>query len=412
MNLLATRLITVVAAIFAACPTALSEGLRERVDSLRRAYDFPGAVDACINALKYATEDGEIADINELLTVCRAGRTMMSNCISPKVVAKARFASEEFIYYYPVGAKDLIFNPSGMDADGGDVYSKAILAPSRSDVLFYSRKTPSGSRDLCCALREGNGWSSPMNLPEVLSSDRDEIYPFMSSDGKSLYFSSQGHGSIGGFDLYVSHRNASGEWSAPENLGFPFSSPFNDFLLYNTPDGKYTVFASDRACPGSDSLYLYVLEYEKVPSRTIVDSVEDLRMLESLNLPSEQAAMDISSAMGNDVRESSETVRYEQKMEQVRDLRISITTMEKELEVLRSRYYDERTADLRRLIEEKESALPPARALLDKATKELRTIEMDFLTAGVVLDMDKAKADSKKDIVGAGTGYTFTRMDL
>lgn len=414
MNMFATRFIAVAAMLVTAFgPSASGEGLRDRVDSLRQAYDFPSAIDACMNALKEPLPQEEMDGISELLSLCRRGRTMMNNCISAKVVAKAKFATDEFIYYYPVSPSELIFNPSGMDNDGGDIYSRAIYSPRRSDILFYSRKGRNGVRDLCCSFREDDGsWGSPMNLPDVLSSGQDEIYPYVSADGKSLYFASRGHGSIGGFDLFVSHRSPSGEWSEPDNLGYPFSSPFNDFLLYNTPDGKYTVFASDRACPGTDSLFLYVLQYEKIPSRMVVDSVDELRSLEALDLPSEQAALDNSSAMGNDVRESSETLRYEEKMDQVRDLRISISTMERELDVLRGRYYDERTPYLRHLIEEKEADLPRVRAELDKATRELQRIEMDFLTGGVVLDMDKARADSRKDIVGAGTGYTFTRMSL
>lgn len=405
-----TRLLTAAAFIFAATTTALGGGLRERVDSLCRVYDFPAAIDACMKALKTSTEEDEIKEIDDLLSTCRAGRAMMNSCTRTRVVAKAKFATDEFIYYYPVDPEDLIFNPSPMDKSGGDTYSKAIFAPRRSDILFYSRAGGNGGRDLCCAFRDDCGWSGPLNLPEEISSDKDEIYPFVPADGKSLYFASEGHGSIGGFDLFVSRRNPSGEWSEPENLGFPYSSPFNDFLLYNTPDGKYTVFASDRDCPGTDSLFLYVLEYEKIPSRTVVETPDELRVIQALNLPAEQADLDNSSAMDNDIRDSREALRYEQKMDEVRELRIIIGTLEKELELLRMRYDEERTPGLRARVEEKESALPKERAALDKATRELQAIEMEFLSGGVVLDMDKAKADSRKDVVGAGTGYVFTRM--
>ena len=60
---------------------------------------------------------------------------------------------------------------------------------------------------------------------------------------------SKGLYGMGGYDLYVSQWNSeTGDWDVPVNMGFPYSSPYDDFLFINTEDGKYSIFASNRGC--------------------------------------------------------------------------------------------------------------------------------------------------------------------
>ena len=65
-------------------------------------------------------------------------------------------------------------------------------------------------------------------------------------DGQTMYIASQGNGSYGGYDIFVSHR-AQGSWSKPENLGYPINTPYDDFFFSATANGKYAYIASNRA---------------------------------------------------------------------------------------------------------------------------------------------------------------------
>ena len=88
---------------------------------------------------------------------------------------------------------------------------------------------------------------------------------------------------MGGYDLYSSKWNEdTKDWDVPVNMGFPYSSPFDDFLFINTPDGKYSIFASNRGCP-SDSVDVYVVEYDGMPVRKAVTEREDLIALAALS---------------------------------------------------------------------------------------------------------------------------------
>ena len=90
-------------------------------------------------------------------------------------------------------------------------------------------------------------WSAPVNLGPPVNSDREELDPFMSKDGRSLYFASARPGGLGGLDIWVARRRRVKEpWSAPQNLGPTINSPFNDGQPALSMDGHLLFFNSIR----------------------------------------------------------------------------------------------------------------------------------------------------------------------
>jgi outer membrane protein OmpA-like peptidoglycan-associated protein/Tol biopolymer transport system component len=123
--------------------------------------------------------------------------------------------------------------------------TSATFSPDGRYVYFVSDK-PEGSlggKDIYKAEIEGK--TPAVNLGAAINTPFDEEGVFMQPDGKTLIFSSQGHGTMGGFDLFKSVFE-NGKWSAPENLGSPINSPNDDMFLVTTASGRYGYFASDR----------------------------------------------------------------------------------------------------------------------------------------------------------------------
>ena len=133
--------------------------------------------------------------------------------------------------------------------------TSATFSPDGRYVYFVSDK-PEGSlggRDIYKA--EIDGKTPPVNLGPVINTPYDEEGVFMQPDGKTLLFSSQGHGTMGGFDIFKSvYEN--GKWSEPENLGWPINTPSDDLYFVTTASGRYGYFASDRP-GGTGGLDLY-----------------------------------------------------------------------------------------------------------------------------------------------------------
>lgn len=380
-----------------------------KADSSRMAYNFQEAVKYCEAAVD-ALDSTSSAKAEEQLLLARNGLNMMGFCSQPVVVDKQTFPLQDFLLFYPLKDFSWRKSPNQLDSLGGDNLSRAVYVPDGSRDIYYSAKDEEGIRNIYATHLADSLWSVPALINEQLTSSSDEIYPMLSPDGQSLYFASKGLYGMGGYDLYVSQWNKeTGDWDVPVNMGFPYSSPYDDFLFVNTEDGKYSIFASNREC-GRDSVTIYVLEYDGMPVRKAVTEVDELRELAALNPAGNHPGIDNGSAVSGETDES--TRKYMDKMREVRSLRDSVARFGKNLDKLRSGLAtasDEEKARLTAEITDKEMMLPTLNSTLNAAVKELQNIEMDFLANGIVIDTRKLQAEADKEIVGASSGYTFSK---
>ena len=385
--------------------------LLNKADSCRMAYNFADAVKFCENAIE-ALDSTASQKAEERLLLARNGLNMMGFCSQPTVVARQTFPLRDFLLFYPLRDKSWRRTPNQLDSLGGDNLSQAVYVSDGAEDIYYSAKDEEGIRNIYRTHLADSLWSVPALINEQMTSSSDEIYPMLSPDGKSLYFASKGLYGMGGYDLYVSGWNEeTGDWDVPVNMGFPYSSPYDDFLFVNTEDGKYSVFASNREC-GRDSVTIYVLEYDSMPVRKAVTDVKELRNLAELS-PAGGASRPGNGAMTtNEGQQDESTRKYMDKMREVRTLRDSVTRFGKNLDKMRSGLAtapDEEKARLSAEIADKELMIPILNAALNSAVKELQNIEMDFLANGIVIDTRKLQAEADKEIVGASSGYTFSK---
>ena len=382
-----------------------------KADSCRMAYNFAEAVQYSESAVE-ALDSTASARAEEQLLMARNGLNMMSFCSQPTVVAKQTFPLKDFFLFYPLKDHSWRKTPNQLDSLGGDNLSRAIFIPDGSRDIYYSAKDEEGIRNIYATHLTDSLWSVPTLINEQMTSSSDEIYPMLSPDGQSLYFASKGLYGMGGYDLYVSNWNSeTNDWDMPVNMGFPYSSPYDDFLFVNTEDGKYSIFASNREC-GRDSVTIYVLEYDSMPVRKAVTDVDEQRALASLNPARDHSRIDNDAAVPDEGQQNESTKRYMDKMREVRALRDSVARFGKNLEKMRSGLAGasgEEKARLTAEISDKEMMLPTLNSALNAAVKELQNIEMDFLANGIVIDTRKLQAEADKEIVGASSGYTFSK---
>ena len=291
-----------------------------KADSCRLAYSFEEAVKYSEGAIELLDSTAS-AKAEEQLLMARNGLNMMGFCSQPTVVAKRTFPLRDFFLFYPLKDFSWRKTPNQLDSLGGDDLSRAIYIPDDAKDIYYSAKDEEGIRNIYCTHLTDSLWSAPALINEQMTSSSDEIYPMLSPDGQSLYFASKGLYGMGGYDLYVSNWNSeTNDWDMPVNMGFPYSSPYDDFLFVNTEDGKYSIFASNREC-GRDSVTIYVLEYDSMPVRKAVTDVGELRTLAALNPAKDPSRIDNDAAVPDDGQHDEGTKRYMEKMREVRALR-------------------------------------------------------------------------------------------
>lgn len=118
-------------------------------------------------------------------------------------------------------------------------------------TLYFVRGYPTagGNReqDIYVAKRNATGeWQGTVKLPYTVNTRDKEESVHIHPDGKTLYFSSNGHLGMGGLDIYVTRMQSDGEWSEPENLGYPINTYSDENSLMVSPNGRIAYFASER----------------------------------------------------------------------------------------------------------------------------------------------------------------------
>ena len=123
--------------------------------------------------------------------------------------------------------------------------SASISFDSRTLYFVSSRPGGYGGLDIYYSERTVNGeWGLAKNIGEMINTPYDEEGVFAHPDGKTLFFSSQGHDNMGGYDIFKSVKDNNGKWSEPVNLGYPLNSADDDVYFVMSADGKNGYFSS------------------------------------------------------------------------------------------------------------------------------------------------------------------------
>ncbi|MCC6689972.1 MAG: PD40 domain-containing protein [Bacteroidia bacterium] len=115
-------------------------------------------------------------------------------------------------------------------------------------TLYFASERPGGlgGRDIYKSEKQPNGeWGEAVNLGAEVNTAYDEDAPFIHPDGITLFFSSKGHNSMGGYDIFYS-TNKTGEWSAPVNMSAPINTTDDDLYYVLSPDGETGYYSSNR----------------------------------------------------------------------------------------------------------------------------------------------------------------------
>jgi Tol biopolymer transport system component len=133
-----------------------------------------------------------------------------------------------------------------------------------NNLLFFVSNRPEGfgGKDIYMIRKLPNGeWAAPKNLGPTINTPEDEDAPFIHVDGQTLYFSSKGHKSMGGYDIFKTTYNEGG-WSTPVNIGYPINTAEDDRFFVLSPDGKRGYYAVTKG-DGYGDQDLYVVHMPK-----------------------------------------------------------------------------------------------------------------------------------------------------
>lgn len=195
--------------------------------------------------------------VDREIQACINGKRLLSNLSDLVIINKKQLNEADYFRSYDlrdIGGKLLVKSPefqTGLDKRKKD--KSVIYLPRNNERIYYSSYGDNGDRgrDIYYVNHLPNGsWSKPTLLPASINTEYDEDYPFVHPNGKTLYFSSKGHNSMGGYDVFkTTFDDATNTWSKPVNLDFPINSPDDDILFVTDSLEKTAFFSTGRYSP-------------------------------------------------------------------------------------------------------------------------------------------------------------------
>jgi peptidoglycan-associated lipoprotein len=145
------------------------------------------------------------------------------------------------------GTTTAVINSRGKTKKVPTYDTQPCLSPDGNVMYFVSkREGGQGGHDIWYSQKSGSGWSEPKNAGPVINTEFDELFPSIGADGKTIYFSSDGHKvSYGALDIYKAEGQLD-TWTEPQNLGYPLNTSFDDYSLFWMIQDSIGFLASDR----------------------------------------------------------------------------------------------------------------------------------------------------------------------
>ncbi|MDR3180861.1 MAG: hypothetical protein LBT61_02910 [Prevotellaceae bacterium] len=357
-------------------------------ETLRFSYRFKEAITIFSQLLATATDSSLRAEIAREIVRCENGAQLLQFTFTPQVIGKATVPLKNFYTCYDLNLPGgWALTPDALRAKGDTGAIKPFLfaSPATLESLYFSSHGSDGRNgwDIYVTHRmPNNEWSAPEQLSETINTPFDERFPYVTPDGQTLYFSSTGHQGMGGYDLYKSTLH-DGEWSTPENLGFPLSSVHDDMLYVPDADGLYACFVSTRDA-AKDQVSIYKIALEGTPVKRALATLPEILQLESLPLAVQESATDTApTATTNEF--STQIEALQKKITQLTDW---MAVAQQELDKLRTDYAaatnEQQQRSLAIKIELREQTITQYYTELQQAHDDIRQTEYQMLEQGIM----------------------------
>ena len=219
---------------------------------------------------------------------------------------------------------------SPLDFCKSDNYEHPTLSSDGKTMIFSSDMSGSiGAMDLFITQFEKDVWTTPQNLGSLINTSENELFPFLDSK-KNLYFSSNGPSGLGGYDIFICKFNGTG-WDNPLNLGKTVNTSEDDVAFTLHPDDDKYGFYTTRKLSGTRRMQLYKISLdatqEKEPTADLTTTLYNIALTESAI-----AARDKSLAAGKDAERlrKEELERERLEMEKLAKERLEKERLERE----------------------------------------------------------------------------------
>lgn len=257
--------------------------------------------------------------------------------------------------------------------------SSVSFSPDERTIYFTSDKEDDnlGGRDIFMSKLDKDGnWGKAANIGPVINTKYDEEGVFLHADGKTLFFSSKGHKTMGGYDIFKTVFNEiTGQWTVPVNIGYPINTPWDDVFFVLSASGKHAYYSSKNASGhGEHDIYKIIfLEVKDISS--VKDVIEHEVViteheLDELKIALEKSVDIVTLMLLDELSDEAKVAQIaaleeqvKQKEEQVKALHETISSLDNRIDSL-----------------EKYVKKSSGQSSLNKSISDIRSVQSDLDT--------------------------------
>ncbi|WP_088654200.1 PD40 domain-containing protein [Geofilum rhodophaeum] len=225
-------------------------------------------------------------DAERGISDCAAAEQLINKHFDIEVLQKDTIPFEALKNHYGLS------RDAGQLLKAGDFFrvgvdpNQIIFRTERGNEVFFPLLDSNGNYDLYKIVRLIDAWTEAEKLRGPINSEHNDLYPFLLTDGTTMYFSSDRPGGMGGLDIYQSFLDPeSGSFSEPANLGPPFNSPDDDFLLVPDIYAGKAWFATNRGVSDTMAVVTQIVWDHQVV-RNLTQDVNQIKVLAKLPVSS------------------------------------------------------------------------------------------------------------------------------
>ncbi len=244
--------------------------------ALHLNYQFNEAIKQYTKYLEKSPNGNKVKDAEREIQMCQNGKRLMTTITDIIVSEKKEITTDKFFRVYDlqdIGGDLLVTADFQTKLDKKNNHIPLVHFPQNASLIYYSSYGDNGNtgKDIYVRRKLPDGtWGMPQQIQGNVNTAFDEDFPYMHPDGNYLYFSSKGHNSMGGYDVFRSKFDVdNNSFGPPENMDFAVSSPDDDLFYVVDSLNKNAYFASARQSE-LGKLFVYKVNVDRVPLQLAV----------------------------------------------------------------------------------------------------------------------------------------------
>ena len=243
--------------------TSTRKGATGKRESMITGQNYADLFRATFGVQKQKWETPKLLDDNMVVnTEDEEGASSLSSTGEQMIFTRCRYDKAQPLgaeLYESSQSRGSWSEPIKVQVVGDSIIAAHPALNEDETVLYFVSDMPGGygGKDIWMAKKSGGSYEKAVNLGEAINTPGDEMFPFVRDNGE-LYFSSNYHMGMGGFDIFVATKDEEQNWTI-ENMGSPINSPFDDFGISYVVGENKGMFSSNRKGSRGDDIYSFVV---------------------------------------------------------------------------------------------------------------------------------------------------------